>query len=223
MTSELRRRSYWVTHKRVERLQADYGLYAKDGWRKKVRTTIPTSPPCPTSSARLRPRPTGPAHLRRHHLRSERRRFALSGRCPRYRLQTDGPLCHGGAHPQGVVEGILEMVVDTRGGDVAGMVFHHDRAAQYMDATSESCAGATRSHVGREDRFEPGQRRRRELEASLKRELVSRYGFATRAEARRAITALINRTTPCACIRHSATCHQSSGNYAIACRDLLAA
>ena len=49
MTEELRRRGFWVNHKRVERLMADNGLYAKDGRRRKVRTTIPdvSAPPLP--------------------------------------------------------------------------------------------------------------------------------------------------------------------------------
>ena len=49
MTGELRRRGHDVNHKRVERLQAENGIYARDGRRKKVRTTIPdvTAPPLP--------------------------------------------------------------------------------------------------------------------------------------------------------------------------------
>ena len=49
MTDELRRRGFCVNHKRVERLMADYGIYAQDGRRKKVRTTIPdvSAPPLP--------------------------------------------------------------------------------------------------------------------------------------------------------------------------------
>ena len=49
MTDELRRRGYCVNHKRVERLIGANGIYAKDGRRKKVRTTIPdvSAPPLP--------------------------------------------------------------------------------------------------------------------------------------------------------------------------------
>jgi putative transposase len=48
-TDELRRRGYDVNHKRVERLQAENGIYARDGRRPKVRTTVPdvTAPPLP--------------------------------------------------------------------------------------------------------------------------------------------------------------------------------
>src|SRR3974390_2401289 len=49
MTDELRRRGYDVNHKRVERLMATHGVVAKDGRRRKVRTTIPdvSAPPLP--------------------------------------------------------------------------------------------------------------------------------------------------------------------------------
>jgi len=49
MTDELARRGFCDNHKRVERLMAAYGLYARDGRRKKVRTTIPdvSAPPLP--------------------------------------------------------------------------------------------------------------------------------------------------------------------------------
>jgi hypothetical protein len=47
MTDELRDRGFGVTHKQVERLMAENGLYAKDGRRRKLRTTIPdiSAPP----------------------------------------------------------------------------------------------------------------------------------------------------------------------------------
>jgi len=41
MTTALRSRGYVVNHKRVERLMADNGIYAPDGRRRKLRTTIP--------------------------------------------------------------------------------------------------------------------------------------------------------------------------------------
>ena len=41
MTTEPASRGLCTNHKRVERLMAENGIYAKDGQRKKVRTTIP--------------------------------------------------------------------------------------------------------------------------------------------------------------------------------------
>ena len=49
MTAELRRRGYCVNHKRTEALMRQNGIVARDGRRKKVRTTIPdvSAPPLP--------------------------------------------------------------------------------------------------------------------------------------------------------------------------------
>ena len=48
--------------------------------------------------------------------------------------------------------------------------------------------------------------------SSLKREVVARYRFATRADARRAISRGSTDTTTSGCTRASATCHPSCGN-----------
>ncbi len=49
MTNELKRRDRQVNHTRTECLMVENGLYARDGRRRKVRTTIPdiTAPPLP--------------------------------------------------------------------------------------------------------------------------------------------------------------------------------
>ncbi len=49
MTGELRRRGFYDNHKRVERLMAENAICARDGRRRKVRTTIPdvSAPPLP--------------------------------------------------------------------------------------------------------------------------------------------------------------------------------
>jgi len=85
------------------------------------------------------------------------------------------------------------MAIATRGGDVAGMIFHHDRGAQYMSrqfrslcerhgiAQSTGRTGSSLDNAVAESFW-----------ASLKRELVSRCRFTSRAEARRAIIAWIN-------------------------------
>jgi len=41
MTAELRRRGWCVNHKRIERLAAEKNIVARDGRRRRVRTTIP--------------------------------------------------------------------------------------------------------------------------------------------------------------------------------------
>jgi hypothetical protein len=54
VTDELRDRGFGVNHNRVERLMAQNGLCAKDGRRRKLRTTIPdiSAPPLSDLMAR---------------------------------------------------------------------------------------------------------------------------------------------------------------------------
>ena len=56
-----------------------------------------------------------------------------------------------------LVEQALDMAVATRGGDVAGMVFHHDRGAQYMGRDFRAlCLKHRVSQVRRPHRLVPG-------------------------------------------------------------------
>src|ERR671919_3066384 len=87
-----------------------------------------------------------------------------------------------------LVASALEMAVATRGGQVDGVVFHSDRGCQYTSAEyrqlcerlevtqSMGATGVCFDNAAAEAFF-----------ASLKRELVHRSRFATRAEARREI------------------------------------
>jgi len=197
MTDELKRRGYDVNHKRVERLQAEHDIDAKDGRRKKVRTTIPgvSAPPLPDLVQRdfapgepgtrtcgdITYIPTGEGWLYMADvLDIGSRRIIGYALCDHMRSE--------------LVEAALDMAVATRGGDVAGMVFHHDRGAQYMGrdfralclkhrvAQSVGRIGSSQDNAVAESFW-----------ASLKRELVSRYRFSTRADARRAIIVWVNR------------------------------
>ena len=196
MTGELRRRGHCVNHKRTERLMAENAIYAKDGRRKKVRTTIPdvTAPPLPDLVKRdftvgepgqrtcgdITYVPTGEGWLYLADVLDLGSRrivgFAMDERMP-----------------WELVASALEMAVDTRGGDVAGMVFHHDRGAQYM--ARDFRALCTKHHIAQSvGRIGSSQDNAvaESFWASLKRELVTRCRFATRADARRAIIAWIN-------------------------------
>jgi transposase InsO family protein len=227
MTDELRRRGFCVNHKRVERLMADNGIYARDGRRKKVRTTIPdiSAPPLPDLMRRdfsvgepgeracgdLTYIPTEEGWLYLAHVEDVGSRrvvgFAMDDN-----MRTD------------LVASAMNMAIAARGGDTAGMVFHHDRGAQYMSrefrhlchrhrvAQSTGRTGSSLDNAVAESFF-----------ATLKRELVSRYRFASRAEARRAIIAWINHY-------NAVRLHSSLGNVPpiewelrFAHRDLLAA
>jgi transposase InsO family protein len=196
MTDELRDRGFCVNHKRVERLMAEHGLYARDGRRKKVRTTIPdvTAPPLPDLVQRdfstgepgrrtcgdITYIPTGEGWLFLADVLDLGSRRVV-GYAMDERMPTE------------LVAQALEMAVDIRGGGVAGMVFHHDRGSQYLSrefrdlcdrlgvAQSVGRIGSSQDNAVAESFW-----------ATLKRELVHRCRFATRADARRAIIAWIN-------------------------------
>jgi putative transposase len=197
MTDELKRRGYDVNHKRVERLQAEHGIYAKDGRRKRVRTTIPdvSAPPLPDLVQRdfapgepgtrtcgdITYIPTGEGWLYMADvLDLGSRRVIGYALCDHMRSE--------------LVERALDMAVAIRGGDVAGMVFHHDRGAQYMgrDFRALCLKHEVSQSVGRIGSSQDNAVAE-SFWASLKRELVSRYRFATRSEARRAIIDWVNR------------------------------
>jgi putative transposase len=195
MTDELAARDFCANHKRVERLMRENGIYAEDGRRRKVRTTIPdvSAPPLPDLV---------------------RRDFAVGepGR------RTCGDITYIGTDegwlyladvldigsrrivgyamgermPWELVGRALEMAVDARGGDVAGMLFHHDRGAQYLGKDFRALCD-THHVVQSVGRIGSSQDNAvaESFWATLKRELINRYRFATRAEARRAIIAWI--------------------------------
>ena len=196
MTDELKRRGYDVNHKRVERLMAIYGIVAADARRKKVRTTIPdvSAPPLPDlvqqdfrvgepakrTCGDITYIPTGEGWLYLADVLDLGSRRVV-GYAMAEHMRSE------------LVEHALEMAALTRGGDVAGMVFHHDRGAQYMGrdfralcekhdvVQSVGRIGSSQDNAVAESFW-----------ATLKRELVSRRRFATRPEARRAIIAWIN-------------------------------
>ena len=196
MTEELWDRGFCANHKRVERLMAENGIYSRDGRRRKVRTTIPdvSAPPLPDLVGRdfsvgepgertcgdITYIPTGEGWLYLADvLDIGSRRIVGYAMADHMRSE--------------LVEGALEMAVATRGGDTAGMVFHHDRGAQYMGrdfralcakheiAQSVGRIGSSQDNAVAESFW-----------ATLKRELVHRCRFATRADARRAVISWIN-------------------------------
>ncbi len=197
MTGELRRRGFCVNHKRTERLMAVLGIYAKDGRRKKIRTTIPDkeAPPIPDRIQRdfsvgepgcracgditYIPTDEGWLYLADVEDIGSRRVIGFS---MADHMRTE------------LISTSMTMALQCRGGSLSGMTFHHDRGSQYMGrefrglcdrlgvVQSTGRTGTSLDNAAAES-----------LWASLKRELVSRVRFATRAEARRAITAWINR------------------------------
>lgn len=195
MTTELRRRGHCVNHKRTERLMAEHGIVAVDGRRKSVRTTIPdvTAPPLPDLVKRdfslgepgvrtcgdITYIPTGEGWL---YLASvldlgSRRLvgWAMAERMP-------WELCRDA----------IDMATATRCGEVAGMLFHHDRGSQYLSGDfREHCRGlGILQSVGRTGSCHDNSPAE-SFWATLKREFVSRFRFETRNQARHAIAAWI--------------------------------
>jgi putative transposase len=92
-----------------------------------------------------------------------------------------------------LVADALQMAIDARGGEVAGVITHSDRGTQYTsNAYRDLCqAHQLRQSVGRTGScFDNAVAE--SFWASLKREIIDGRGYATRADARRAIFAWIN-------------------------------
>jgi len=194
MTPELADLGFEVTHKRVERLMRKHRIV---GVHKpaKVRTTIPAenNPPMPDLTGRrfapgkpdvgwvgdITYIPTGEGWLYLSSVLDLGSRRWL-GYSMADHMRTE------------LVADALDMAVSVRGGQVKGWVFHGDRGSQYMshDYRKQVVGYGMIQSVGRTGVcFDNAVA----AWSSLKRELVSRYRFATRAEARRAIFAWINR------------------------------
>lgn len=196
MTPELHDLGFEVNHKRVERLMRVHGIV---GVHKpaKVRTTIPAeqNPPMPDLiGRRFAPgKPdvawvgdityiaTGEGWLYLSSVLDLGSRRWL-GYSMADHMRTE------------LVADALDMAVATRGGKVKGCIFHGDRGSQYMshDYRKQVVGYGMVQSVGRTGVcFDNAVAE--SAWSSLKRELVSRYRFNTRAEARRAIFAWINR------------------------------
>ena len=188
LTSELRQRGFCANHKRIERLVKEHGLYARDARRKKVRTTIPdvSAPPLPDLVQRdfsvgesgrrtcgditYIPTDEGWLYLADVEDLGSRR---IVGYAMDDHIRTE------------LVEKALTMAVAMRGGDVAGMIFHHDRGSQYMSGDFRKlCARhEIRQSVGRTGSCHDNAVAE-SFWATLKREFVDRFRFESRAEAK---------------------------------------
>ena len=196
ITPELRDRGWRVNHKRVERLMRIHGIV---GVHKppKLRTTIPAEemPPLPDLVARRftvgAPDVTWIGDIT--YIPTDEGWLYLSSVLD---LGSRRWLGYSMADHMrtGLVADALEMAAAVRGGDTAGIIFHSDRGAQYL-------SGDYRSLIGRYQMLQSVGRTGVSADnavaeaawSTLKREVVSRYRFATRAQARRAIFAWINR------------------------------
>ncbi len=186
VTEELRRRGWVVNHKRVERLMRIHGIVGYTPKRKRT-TTIPNrehripdrvrgdfSPQAPdvTWCGDISYIPTWEGFLYLAFVEdlASRRILGLSmAGHMRAELATDA----------------LDAAVGVRGGDVAGVVFHSDRGTQYTSAEFADRCDQHRvlQSVGRTGVCWDNAPAESFL-ATLKKELVNRRTFRTRAEAR---------------------------------------
>ena len=196
VTEELRRQGYCANHKRIERLMREHDIVGVTE-RRRVRTTIQAedAPPLPDLvERRFAPGepdvawagdityiPTGEGWL---YLAST---LDLGSRRLLGWAMDD-------TMATALVAAALTMAVGLRGGNVDGVIFHSDRGSQYLsDRYRALCDGhGIRQSAGRVATcFDNSVAE--SFWSSLKRELVHRYRFATRAEAKAAITAWIHR------------------------------
>ena len=196
VTNELRRRGYCVNHKRTERIMRDHDLVGVME-RKRVRTTLwsEENPPLPDlvnqnfapgvpdlawcGDITYIPTDEGWLYLASVLDLGSRRLLGWS-------MEEQ--------MPTSLVAGALDEAVEQRGGRVAGVIFHSDRGSQYLsDKFRALCDGyGIRQSAGRVATcFDNSVAE--SFWSSLKRELVHRYRFATKADATAAITAWINR------------------------------
>ncbi|MGC2484880.1 MAG: IS3 family transposase [Acidimicrobiales bacterium] len=196
LTSELAKRGFCANHKRIERLVRQNGLYAKDARRKRVRTTIPdvSAPPLPDLVQRdfsvgqpgqrtcgdITYIPTGEGWLYLADVEDLGSR-RIVGYAMEDHMRSE------------LVERALSMAIDTRGGEVTGMIFHHDRGGQYMSGDFRKLCERheIRQSVGRTGSCLDNAVAE-SFWATLKREFVDRFRFESRSEAKRAIISWIN-------------------------------
>jgi len=195
MTEELRRRSFCVNHKRIERLMAVNGIVAVMP-RRFVRTTLPDKLAAPLPDLIGRDFSVGEPNRRYvgdiTYIPTDEGWLYLSSVLDLGSRRLAG--WHMASHMRAeLVEKALEQAAALRG-CVAGAIFHSDLGSQYLSgdyralcgrlgiAQSAGRVGSSADNAAAESFW-----------SSLKRELVHRYRFKTRNEARWAITAWIHR------------------------------
>ena len=193
--AELLHRGRVVNHKRVERLMAAHGVHGvfKPA---KVRTTIPAedNPPIPDLVGR-RFDPGCPDRAWAGditYVRTGEGWLYLASVLDLGSRRLLGYSMADHMRTELVIDA-LDMAVDARGRHVQGVIFHGDRGSQYMsDAFGQHLADLEMAQsVGRTGICWDNAVAE-SFWSSLKRELVHRHRFTTRAQARRAIFAWIN-------------------------------
>lgn len=195
IAADLREAGRRVNRKRIERLMRINGIVGVHKLRK-VRTTIPAedNPPMPDLvGRRFNPgRPDAAWCGDITYIRTGEGWLYLASVLD---LGSRRLLGYSMAEHMrtGLVAGALDMAVNARGGQVEGVIFHGDRGSQYMSGEYQAqvASHSMRQSVGRTGVCWDNAVAE-SFWSSLKRELVHRRRFATRAEARQAIFVWIN-------------------------------
>jgi putative transposase len=196
MTPELRARGFCVNHKHVERLMRDNEIV---GVHKapKVRTTIAAEDIAPMPDLvgrRFNPGEPDVAWVGDiTYIATGEGWLYLASVLDLGSRRWLGYSMAGHMRTE-LVADALGMAVANRAGQVAGVIFHGDRGSQYMsgDYRKQVAGYGMVQSVGRTGVCWDNAVAESAW-SSLKRELVHRYRFDTRAQARRAIFAWINR------------------------------
>jgi len=188
MTHWLRQQGFEANHKRVARIMGELGLEGESG-RRRVKTTIVDKRATAASDHVKRdfnpPAPNVVWCGDITYLHTGEGWLYLATVIDLYSRRVIGWAAAGHMRTELVVDA-LEMAVATRGGHVAGVVFHSDRGSVYTSNTfgevcdshgviqSMGATGVCWDNAAAESWF-----------GTMKRELAHRRRWATRAEARR--------------------------------------
>ena len=195
VTAALRRAGRDVNHKCVERLMRVYGVEGVCK-RRRIRTTIPAeeNPPIPDLVGRgfVPGRPDAAWCSDITYIRTGQGWLFLASVLDLGSRRLLGYAMADHMRTE-LVTDALDMAVATRGGLVDGVIAHADRGSQYMSASYQETlarygmlASVGRTGVCWDNSVAES------FWSSLKRELVHRQKYPTRADARRAIFAWIN-------------------------------
>jgi transposase InsO family protein len=197
VNAALRRRGYCVNHKRTERLMAENAIVGVTPRRRTPRTTMAAegAPPLPD----LINQDFSPGEPDRRwagditYIGTDEGWLYLASVLDLGSRRLVG-WAMDETMPTGLVADALRQAADLRGGDITGVIFHSDRGSQYLSAEyRELCDKlGVRQSAGRVATCFDNSAAE-SFWSSLKRELIHRYRFTTRAEAMTAINVWIRR------------------------------
>lgn len=197
ITPALRRRGFCVNHKRTERLMAENAIVGVTPRRRTPRTTMAAEGALPLPDLIKQDFSPGEPDLRWvgdiTYIGTDEGWLYLASVLDLGSRRLIG-WAMDETMPTALVADALRRAAELRGGDISGVIFHSDRGSQYLSAEyRELCDRlGVRQSAGRVATCFDNSAAE-SFWSSLKRELVHRYRFTTRADAKAAITAWIRR------------------------------